>query len=126
MLRRQWDGVFISPKYTSVYGSGLAFEPLCASSSDIKIYSCGYTRSDISYVCIGRLPLVNKQPRPMVPKWNVLPSIREEHFYTRFAPMYYELPREKAGEAGWAARRSFSCAFSGLLRGLKRGGSSAP
>eukprot|EP00963_Diacronema_lutheri_P010607 scaffold1112_cov354-Pavlova_lutheri.AAC.7 len=35
--------------------------------------------------------------------------------------MYFELPREKVGEAGWAARKSFSCASSGLLRGLKRG-----
>lgn len=67
MLQRQWDGVFISPKYTSVCRSGLAFEPLCASSCDVKIYSCGYPRSDISYVCIGTFALTNKQPRPTFP-----------------------------------------------------------
>eukprot|EP00963_Diacronema_lutheri_P000038 scaffold1_cov375-Pavlova_lutheri.AAC.38 len=35
--------------------------------------------------------------------------------------MYFKLPREKAGEAGWFVSESFSRTFSGLLRGLKRG-----
>ena len=30
----------------------------------------------------------------------VLQSVREEHFYTRFALMSFELPRKKVGEAG--------------------------
>jgi len=52
---------------------------------------------------------------------HVLQRVREEYYYTRFALMYFDLPREKAGEAGWAARRSFSSPFLGVLRGLKRG-----
>ena len=48
----------------------------------------------------------------------LLQSVREEHFYTRFALMSFELPREKVGEAGWASKRFFLV--------LTKRGSSAP
>eukprot|EP00963_Diacronema_lutheri_P009051 scaffold801_cov381-Pavlova_lutheri.AAC.3 len=55
----------------------------------------------------------------------LLQSVREEHFYTRFALMSFELPRAKVGEAGWALKRFLSCSreggfFGSLARGTPR------
>jgi len=63
---------------------------------------------------VGRASVVRFAQPARIIVTLLLQSVREEHFYTWFALMYFELPREKAGEAGWSASKSFSCTFSGL------------
>eukprot|EP00963_Diacronema_lutheri_P014365 scaffold2861_cov386-Pavlova_lutheri.AAC.5 len=43
----------------------------------------------------------------------LLQSVREEHFYTRFALMSFDLPRAKVGEAGWALKLFLPCSHEG-------------